>query len=76
MLKSSSVSFIAHITRSFYGVLQELVDHCGQCGKEVKGEIIRITGAVFHPDCFSCEVTLIVFAIFFISLFHETKFLF
>ena len=32
------------------------MDKCGKCDKEIEGKVIRITGSVFHPDCFTCEV--------------------
>ena len=34
------------------------MDKCGKCDKEIEGKVIRITGSVFHPDCFTCEVSI------------------
>lgn len=34
------------------------MDKCGKCDKEIEGKVIRITGSVFHPDCFTCEVII------------------
>ena len=29
---------------------------CGVCKEEVKGEIVRAVGLIYHPGCFVCVV--------------------
>ena len=41
------------------------MDKCAKCDKDIDGHAIRITGSVFHSDCFNCEVTAILLWPFF-----------
>lgn len=31
-------------------------ERCPRCDEEVTGKVVRISGAAYHPDCFSCVV--------------------
>ena len=51
------VTFIRKLFSTLFSLQKKNGDKdvdCQECGKEVKGQIIRAVGFAYHPDCFKC----------------------
>ena len=50
-------SFSFHLILLEY---QKTLPSCGKCLRPVEGKFLKLTGNVFHPECFSCQVTIVI----------------
>ena len=39
---------------------QKTLPSCGKCLRPVEGKFLKLTGNVFHPECFSCQVKIVI----------------
>ena len=35
---------------------QKTLDICKKCSRPVEGKLVKLSGSVYHPQCFSCQV--------------------